>query len=458
MISNSPGVATSERLSRRLDLLKGGRDADPRQQTLRATIEWSHDLLSSEEQRLFRALSVFAGGCMLEAAEQVADADLDTLQSLLEKSLLRFSNERYWMLETIREYAAERLEEAGEGESLRRRHAEYLLALTADARDKPQGSAIVSAAGFRLLEEEQENLRDALAWIEQTGWLEAQLDLLSRIWHYWIVRGGSREGLRWAESALARCEGEESERRANALHAAVGFALRLGDLDAARRYADEGLRIRRQRDDPVAIAVSLSASAAIAVQEVDFEEAERLYREAVVLARSGDEHLHAELTGQLGELALGQGNYARAIAANEEALSLFRALGRQDGESWALWNLALALSRTGHERAAVANARASLSIAHSVGDTAGLAVGLALLSSFAMRRAESEVAARLLGAAEGAREEGGVVLDRLAAELYQTTEDELRRALGSIGYEAASEDGKGMSVDTAVELALASVD
>ncbi len=93
-------------LSQRLDLLKGGRDADPRQQTLRATIEWSYELLSPEEQELFARLSVFAGGCTLEAAEEVCDADLDTLQSLVEKSLLRFTNERYWMLETIREYAA----------------------------------------------------------------------------------------------------------------------------------------------------------------------------------------------------------------------------------------------------------------------------------------------------------------------------------------------------------------
>jgi predicted ATPase len=95
-----------ERISQRLDLLKGGRDADPRQQTLRATIEWSYDLLSPEEQQLFARLSVFAGGCTLEAAEEVCDADLDTLQSLVEKSLLRFTNERYWMLETIREYAS----------------------------------------------------------------------------------------------------------------------------------------------------------------------------------------------------------------------------------------------------------------------------------------------------------------------------------------------------------------
>ena len=114
-----------ERLTGRLDLLRGGRDADPRQQTLRATIEWSHELLSAEERRLFARLSVFAGGCTLDAAEEICDADLETLQSLVEKSLLRFSDGRYWMLETIREYAAERLDETGEREELGRRHAEF---------------------------------------------------------------------------------------------------------------------------------------------------------------------------------------------------------------------------------------------------------------------------------------------------------------------------------------------
>ena len=114
-----------ERLSQRLDLLRGGRDADPRQQTLRATIEWSYDLLTPEEQQLFTRLAVFAGGCTLEAAEEVADADLDTLQSLVEKSLLRFSGERYWMLETIREYAGEKL---GEGET-QQRFADHFVGL-----------------------------------------------------------------------------------------------------------------------------------------------------------------------------------------------------------------------------------------------------------------------------------------------------------------------------------------
>ena len=119
-----------ERLGSRLDLLRGGRDAESRQQTLRATIEWSHDLLELDEQRLFARLAVFAGGCTLEAAEAVCGADLDTLQSLVEKSLVRVRDEgRFWMLETIRELALERLAESGEEEALRRAHTEWFLEL-----------------------------------------------------------------------------------------------------------------------------------------------------------------------------------------------------------------------------------------------------------------------------------------------------------------------------------------
>ena len=130
-----------ERLSQRLDLLKGGRDAEARQQTLRATIEWSYELLDEAEQQLFARLSVFAGGCTLQAAEEVADVDLDTLQSLVDKSLLRFTDGRYWMLETIREYAAERLESDLELEGLQRAHAEHYLRLaeSAELRDVDSG-------------------------------------------------------------------------------------------------------------------------------------------------------------------------------------------------------------------------------------------------------------------------------------------------------------------------------
>src|SRR6185503_20717188 len=115
------------RLSQRLDMFKGGRDADPRQLTLRATIDWSYDLLSEEDRDVFRRLSVFAGGCSLEAAEDVAEADLDVLQSLVEKSLVRHTEERYWMFEMIREYSAERLAEAADPGTLRERHGMYFL-------------------------------------------------------------------------------------------------------------------------------------------------------------------------------------------------------------------------------------------------------------------------------------------------------------------------------------------
>ena len=149
-----------ERLSQRLDLLKGGRDADPRQQTLRATIEWSYDLLSPEEQELFARLSVFAGGCTLAAAEEVAGADLDTLQSLVEKSLSRFTNERYWMLETIREYAVERLDAACEREELSGRHADFVLQLASRIEATGDVDRQLSTS-FSL---EQDNFREALGW------------------------------------------------------------------------------------------------------------------------------------------------------------------------------------------------------------------------------------------------------------------------------------------------------
>ena len=151
-----------ERLSDRLDLLKGGRDADPRQQTLRATIEWSYDLLYAREQQPVRALSVFAGGCTLEAAEDVAGADLDILQSLVEKSLLRFTGERYWMLETIREYAAERLVESGEIERLRGLHIGHLIAATRSTI--AAGPGPLHRDWSHRFEPERANLRDAMTW------------------------------------------------------------------------------------------------------------------------------------------------------------------------------------------------------------------------------------------------------------------------------------------------------
>jgi predicted ATPase/class 3 adenylate cyclase len=189
-----------ERLSRRLDLLKGGRDADPRQQTLRTTIEWSHELLTREEQELFARLSVFTGGCTLQAAEDVCDADLDTLQSLLDKNLVRRSGNRYWMLETIREYAAERLDEAREVEELRARHLEWFLVFAEQAEMETRSRD--RETWFARLEADHDNLRAALASARQVGEAELELRLATGLWRFWAGRGYVSEGQRRLEEAL----------------------------------------------------------------------------------------------------------------------------------------------------------------------------------------------------------------------------------------------------------------
>jgi predicted ATPase/class 3 adenylate cyclase len=192
-----------DRLAQRLDLLKGGRDADPRQQTLRATIEWSYDLLSDNEQQLFRRLAVFAGGCTLDAAEEVCDADLDTLQSLVEKSLLRYSNERYWMLETIREYAAERLAEDGAAAELPRSHALYFASLA----ERVEASRTNGTADpFAALDRDVANMRAAFASTRKAADNELLLRFATALWRYWSVRGFVAEGKGVLEEAIAAAE------------------------------------------------------------------------------------------------------------------------------------------------------------------------------------------------------------------------------------------------------------
>ena len=189
-----------ERLSKRLDLLKAGRGVDPRQQTLRATIEWSYQLLNADEQQLFARLAVFAGGSTLETAEAVCEADLDTLQSLVDKSLVRVrERDRFWMLETIREYASERLEQSSEVDDLRCRHAEHFLALADEAEPHLRGNP---KQWLDLLEHEHDNLRAALDNLQSSGKGELVLRLAGALPRFWVMRGHTREGLRQLEVAL----------------------------------------------------------------------------------------------------------------------------------------------------------------------------------------------------------------------------------------------------------------
>jgi predicted ATPase len=236
-----------ERLSQRLDLLKGGRDADPRQATLRATIEWSYELLSPAEQRLFARLSVFAGGCTLEAAEEICDAEVDTLQSLVEKSLLRFTDERYWMLETIREFATERLAERDDEEAIRERHFSHVLALC----ERAYTGRLVSASTWQpTLKAEHDNIRAALDWARDRR-LAAETQLAGAVAPYWMWIGYAPETRERLERALAT-HGARDWIRARAL-------THRGELDDELSILDDALDLWRALGDAQGEAVALEA-------------------------------------------------------------------------------------------------------------------------------------------------------------------------------------------------------
>ncbi len=276
-----------ERLSQRLDLLKGGRDAEARQATLRATIEWSHDLLTEEERRLFARLAVFRGGCMLDAAEEVAKADLDTMQSLVHKSLLRHRDERFWMLETIREFAAGRLDKSGEADEMLRRHAEHFVSLAEAAFPNLRGSP---KEWLDRLEREHENIRAALDRLEASGETELALQLAGAVSRFWYLRGHFAEGRRRLESLLP-ANASPTAARARALNGAAVMAANSGDIATARLRAEEALAIHRALDDAWGTAYSVYMLGFMACEEGDFSAAKPLFEESLRAFRElDDEH------------------------------------------------------------------------------------------------------------------------------------------------------------------------
>jgi len=392
-----------ERLSQRLDLLKGGRDADPRQLTLRATIEWSYELLSPGEQRLFARLSVFAGGCTLEAAEEVAGADLDTLQSLVEKSLVRFTDERYWMLETIREYSEERLEAAGVANDFHGRHAAFMVKL-ASALEAAAGSSVE----HRAFASEQDNFRAALAWAERTGNTDIHLDLIGRSWWFWWYRGHPAEGLRWVEPALARSNSLRSVQRIKLLTAAAMFSFLSGDLDQMTEHAEEGLGVARDLNDAGAMIWPLIFLGIGASERGNYDHATNVYEEASALARqSGDRKMVGIAFNNLGVVAQLRGDLAGAVALFEEALTIARELGTSDEIVLETVNYADSLLQIGRWEEASAAAKAAILAARDIENLTSLWGGPQLLGAIVGRYGDACRGARLLGAAEGVRVRSG---------------------------------------------------
>ena len=359
------------RLPQRLDLFRGGRDADPRQRTLRAAIEWSYDLLSPHEQQIFGRLAVFIGGCTLEIAESVCAADVDTLQSLIEKSLLRHSGERYWMLETIREYAGERLEASGEADVTRNRQAEFALALAERARTGLGGPDV--QRWMSELDQELENVRAVLAWLEAA---DSSIPSSTSLDACGTTGFGVEPGTRAVAGprlSLDRRDGRP-ELRAEALHGATEFCRLLGDLETATAHSEERLTILRELGDHVAVAGALRAAGRLAADQHAYADAERMYADAergyqkAATLGADDVRARANIAADRADLAMRQGDYVRAVPLASESLALFRELGLDFGISLQLYNLAFCLAHIDLDGEARSALRESLDFSHSIND------------------------------------------------------------------------------------------
>jgi len=436
-----------ERLSQRLDLLIGGRDAEARQRTLRATIEWSYELLTEEEKRLFAGLSVFAGGCTLEAAESVCAANLDSLQSLVDKSLLRHTDERFWMLETIRELALERLRDSGSGEDLRRRYAAYFLELGELA--KPELHDWSSSVWFDRLEAEHDNIRAVLGDALEHGRSDVALRLGAAAFGFWFARGYWSEGRRWLEPALAAVN--DPHLRADALPGAGLLALWQGDVERGRAVSEELLTLaaeigsRRTRFDGLLIA---------GIVTDDPDEEVRLYTEAAGLARElGDSALLAHCVNNMGNVELSRGEYKRALELFHESLAAGRELGNQDLIARSSMNLGITTLLLDDVRGARPLLRDGLRAARELGQVEGFMYGFVGLGA-AYAREDPARAARLLGRADALCEETASDLEPLEARVRDETKAALRASLGKDAYPALHAEGRALTLEDALTLAL----
>ncbi len=398
-----PPQALLTRLGQSLQVLTGAaRDLPARQQTLRNTIEWSYRLLDAAEQRLFRRLSIFAGGCTLEAIEAVymaldgnqgAGQVLDRIASLIDKSLLQQTEQqegepRLTMLETIHEYGLEVLAASGEMESMRQAHAEFFLRLAEEAEPGFRGAQ--QGMWLECLEREHDNLRAVMQWLlEQRGAeqrREMALRLGSALAEFWYVRGHHSEGLRFLEQALVGSEGVAPSVCAKALYATGDMAINVGDQDRAQLLFEEGLALSRELGDTAGIACFIHGLGWVAWSRGNFPAARRLAEEALALWREvGDKECIPWALHLLASLASQQGEYARARALCEESMTTHRESGNKGGLAHDLCQLAEVLLVSQGDRATVHSLlEESLALSKELGDKLGLANYFSLAGQLAL--------------------------------------------------------------------------
>lgn len=400
-----------ERLAQRLDLLRGTRDADERHATLRATIAWSHDLLDDDEQRIFSRLAVFRGGCTLEDAEEVCAASLDTLGSLLDKSLLRRRAEqegrgRFWMLETIREYARERLEASGEEAGLRRTQADRLIALADRAGTRP----IIDAPerwDFDLVAPELDNVRAVLEWATSHD-PQRGLALATSLEAFWVVREPV-EGASWLERLLALAHDAEPMLRAGALRALAGSLDICGEPARAAPCYRQSLELYTACGSQPDVAHLRFRIAANMVLRGEAEAAWPLLEAALRASRELGLRLgESQALGFLVQRAYGSGDLALALELALESAAIARDMG------WDWWETGQLLGAAGFERelgnlaAAETHARRALELAVALGGRQDILFAAAELAVIAAERGDAEQAGRLWGAVENEASAGRV--------------------------------------------------
>jgi predicted ATPase len=440
------------RLEWRLPLLtRGARDLPERQRTLRATLAWSHALLEPDEQRLFARLAVFAGGCTLEAAEEVCDATLDTLGSLVDSSLVQRQGGRYTMLETIHEYARERLDDGGEADTIARRHAERLLALVEELGPRLRGEDAAGAAAVLLAE--LDDIRAALRFALDHGETELALRLASAS-TYWSYFGIHAEGLRWLDEALRRGPPPPRAVHAQALRTATMLAFFANDFPRARALGTEALAESRAVGDVLGEANALRNLGTACAAAGDVEQGRALLTESVALfERSGESVELAYALNNLGVFERQSGNDVRAVELFSRAFNIARSFA-SPGQALSLGNLSdLALERGDLTEArkllysALAVLVTDLGIVRSVRLTA---LCLSSVAELAARDGNVALAGRLWGAIQSLEE-------RLGAQIEEEERLRYEQVLANLGgpdYKSGLAAGRMLTLEQAAREAL----
>lgn len=456
----------AERLDDRFRLLTGGsRTALPRHQTLRALIDWSYDLLAKPEQILLCRLSVFAGRWSLEAAEAVCVGEgtegaaiLDLLAALVEKSLVvyeeRDKEPQYRLLETIRQYAYDRLQKTEGMANVCGRHRDWFLALAEQAASELRGPR--QRDWLERLESEHDNLRLALEWCraEETG-AEAELRLAKALVWFWIKRSYLSEGRQGLEGALSRSSGTPSPLRMEALLGAGRLAALTGDYERSDSLIQEGLGLARSTGDSGGIAMALSLLVFPALAANEGERAAGLAEESLAKAReAGDPWLIAFCLHLIGNVARRRGDLERAVTLFRESLALIRPVGDEWMITLLMLNLGGGAQGQGDYESAELAYQECLTMSQDQKDRRGMAWCFECLAEVAAARNCPQRGARLMGAAEGLLDSIGASWPPNYLAGRDRTVAACRAALGDVASEAARAEGRAMMMEQAVTYAL----